>query len=80
LSFLTISKWIPLGAAEAPISAALRAAAKRFHSLKAGNAGHFGDRLAGMSLTDVAKKYGISRASVVRVVRDAKQRQVVEAA
>src|SRR5208282_4466210 len=33
------------------------------------------DRLAGMSLTDVAKKYGISRASVVRVVRDAKQRE-----
>ena len=37
------------------------------------------DRLAGMSLTDVAKKYGISRASVVRVVRDAKQRQMVAA-
>ncbi len=30
------------------------------------------DRLAGMSLTDVAKKYRISRASVVRVVRQAK--------
>ena len=38
------------------------------------------DRLAGMSLTDVAKKYGISRASVVRVVRDAKQRQMLAAA
>lgn len=38
------------------------------------------DRLAGMSLTDVAKKYGISRASVVRVVREAKQRQVTIAA
>jgi DNA invertase Pin-like site-specific DNA recombinase len=38
------------------------------------------DRLAGMSLTDVAAKYRISRASVVRVVRDAKQRQMVEAA
>lgn len=38
------------------------------------------DRLAGMSLTDVAKKYRISRASVVRVVRDAKQRQLVAAA
>jgi DNA invertase Pin-like site-specific DNA recombinase len=37
------------------------------------------DRLAGMSLTDVAKKYGISRASVVRVVRDAKQSQAVAA-
>ena len=38
------------------------------------------DRLAGMSLTDVAKKYRISRASVVRVVRDAKQSQMVAAA
>lgn len=38
------------------------------------------DRLAGMSLTDVAKKYRISRASVVRVVREAKQRQLVAAA
>jgi DNA invertase Pin-like site-specific DNA recombinase len=38
------------------------------------------DRLAGMSLTDVAKKYRISRASVVRVVRQAKQRQLVAAA
>jgi DNA invertase Pin-like site-specific DNA recombinase len=38
------------------------------------------DRLAGMSLTDVAKKYRISRASVVRVVRDAKQSQLVAAA
>jgi DNA invertase Pin-like site-specific DNA recombinase len=39
-----------------------------------------GDRLAGMSLTDVAKKYRISRASVVRVVRQAKQSQLVAAA
>jgi DNA invertase Pin-like site-specific DNA recombinase len=38
------------------------------------------DRLAGMSLTDVAKKYRISRASVVRVVRQAKQSQLVAAA
>jgi DNA invertase Pin-like site-specific DNA recombinase len=38
------------------------------------------DRLAGMSLTDVGAKYRISRASVVRVVRDAKQKQLVEAA
>jgi DNA invertase Pin-like site-specific DNA recombinase len=38
------------------------------------------DRLAGMSLTDVAKKYRISRASVVRVVRQAKHRQLVAAA
>jgi Mor family transcriptional regulator len=37
------------------------------------------DRLAGMSLTEVAAKYRISRASVVRVVRDAKQRQIVAA-
>jgi DNA invertase Pin-like site-specific DNA recombinase len=29
------------------------------------------DRMAGMSLTDVAKKYGVSRASVVRWVREA---------
>lgn len=32
------------------------------------------DRLAGMSLTSVARKYGVSRASVVRFVREA-QRQ-----
>jgi DNA invertase Pin-like site-specific DNA recombinase len=38
------------------------------------------DRLAGMSLTDVAAKYRISRASVVRVVRDAKQSQMIAAA
>jgi DNA invertase Pin-like site-specific DNA recombinase len=38
------------------------------------------DRLAGMSLTDVAKKYRISRASVVRVVRGAKRSQLVAAA
>ena len=38
------------------------------------------DRLAGMSLTDVAKKYRISRASVVRVVRDAKRSQMTVAA
>jgi DNA invertase Pin-like site-specific DNA recombinase len=38
------------------------------------------DRLAGMSLTDVAEKYRISRASVVRVVRQAKQSQMVAAA
>jgi len=37
------------------------------------------DRLAGMSLTDVAAKYRISRASVVRVVRDATQKQLVAA-
>jgi DNA invertase Pin-like site-specific DNA recombinase len=38
------------------------------------------DRLAGMSLTDVANKYRISRASVVRVARDAKQQEMVAAA
>src|ERR1700675_3702795 len=38
------------------------------------------DRLRGMSLTDVAKKYRVSRASVVRFVRDAKQRQLAAAA
>ncbi len=38
------------------------------------------DRLAGMSLTDVAAKYRISRASVVRVVRQAKQQEMVAAA
>ena len=38
------------------------------------------DRLAGMSLTDVAKKYGISRASVVRFVRESQHRQVTQAA
>lgn len=34
------------------------------------------DRLSGMSLTDVARKYSISRASVVRFVRIAKQREL----
>ena len=29
------------------------------------------DRLSGMSLTEVAKRYGVSRASVVRWVREA---------
>jgi DNA invertase Pin-like site-specific DNA recombinase len=38
------------------------------------------DRLAGMSLTKVAKKYGISRASVIRFVREAQCRQVTQAA
>src|ERR1700751_2791167 len=32
------------------------------------------DRLAGMSLTNVAKKYGLSRASVVRFVHEAQGR------
>jgi DNA invertase Pin-like site-specific DNA recombinase len=38
------------------------------------------DRLAGMSLTSVAKKYRVSRASVVRFVRDAQQRRMAIAA
>jgi len=38
------------------------------------------DRLAGMSLTSAAKKYGVSRASVVRFVKEAKRRQMVAAA
>jgi DNA invertase Pin-like site-specific DNA recombinase len=38
------------------------------------------DRLAGMSLTSVGKKYGVSRASVVRFVREAQRRQMVAAA
>jgi DNA invertase Pin-like site-specific DNA recombinase len=34
------------------------------------------DRLAGMSLTSVGKKYGVSRASVVRFVREARRQAV----
>jgi DNA invertase Pin-like site-specific DNA recombinase len=34
------------------------------------------DRLAGMSLTNVAKKYGVSRASVVRFVKEARHQAV----
>lgn len=37
------------------------------------------DRLMGMSLTNVAKKYGVSRASVVRFVREAQRREDVTA-
>ena len=33
------------------------------------------DRLSGLSLTSTAKKYGISRASVVRFVREAQRKQ-----
>jgi DNA invertase Pin-like site-specific DNA recombinase len=36
------------------------------------------DRLSGMSLTNVAKKYSVSRASVVRFCREAQRRQVGE--
>jgi DNA invertase Pin-like site-specific DNA recombinase len=38
------------------------------------HAGLVRDRLAGMSLTHVARKYGLSRASVVRFVREAQTR------
>jgi DNA invertase Pin-like site-specific DNA recombinase len=38
------------------------------------------DLLAGMSLTNVARKYGVSRASVARFVREAQRRQVTAAA
>ena len=38
------------------------------------------DRLAGLSLTEVAKRYRVSRATVVRLVRDAKQQEMVAAA
>jgi len=31
------------------------------------------DRLSGLSLTDVARRYSVSRASVVRWVRDARK-------
>lgn len=37
------------------------------------------DRLSGMSLTDVAKRYGVSRASVVRWVKGARQTNTVSA-
>ncbi len=37
------------------------------------------DRLAGMSLTATAKKYGVSRASVVRFVREAKTKNTAAA-
>jgi len=38
------------------------------------------DRLSGMSLTLVAKRYRVSRATVVRLVREASQSQVTVAA
>jgi DNA invertase Pin-like site-specific DNA recombinase len=48
--------------------------------LKIGHDALVRDRLAGgMSLTAVGRKYGVSRASVVRFVRDAKQRQATAA-
>ena len=38
------------------------------------------DRLSGMSLTRVAKRHRVSRATVVRLVREAKQQEMVAAA
>jgi DNA invertase Pin-like site-specific DNA recombinase len=38
------------------------------------------DRNSGMSLTQVAKRYRVSRATVVRLVREAKQQEMVAAA
>lgn len=37
------------------------------------------DRLSGISLTNVAKKYGVSRASVVRFTREAMKREFAQA-
>jgi DNA invertase Pin-like site-specific DNA recombinase len=37
------------------------------------------DRLSGMSLTNVAKKYRVSRASVVRFVRESHRQQAAAA-
>jgi DNA invertase Pin-like site-specific DNA recombinase len=37
------------------------------------------DRLSGMSLTNVAKKHGVSRASVVRFTREAANREAAQA-
>jgi DNA invertase Pin-like site-specific DNA recombinase len=48
--------------------------------LNVDHAGLVRDRLAGMSLTNVARKYHVSRASVVRFVREAQKRQVARAA
>ena len=36
------------------------------------------DRLSGMSLTKVAKKYGVSRASVVRFTKEALKRRAAQ--
>jgi DNA invertase Pin-like site-specific DNA recombinase len=36
------------------------------------------DRLRGLSLTETAKRHGISRATVVRFVREARQRGLTE--
>jgi len=36
------------------------------------------DRLAGLSLTNCSKKYGVSRASVVRFAREAQRRELAD--
>jgi len=38
------------------------------------------DRVSGLSLTQTARRYKVSRATVVRLVRDARRRQTVSAA
>jgi len=38
------------------------------------------DRLSGMSLTQTAKRHRVSRATVVRLVREAKQQEMASAA
>lgn len=48
--------------------------------LNVGRAAIVRDRLSGMSLTKVAKRHGVSRATVVRLVREAKQQEIVAAA
>jgi DNA invertase Pin-like site-specific DNA recombinase len=48
--------------------------------LNVDRAGIVRDRLSGMSLTQVAKRHRVSRATVVRLVSETKQNQVVAAA
>ncbi len=38
------------------------------------------ERVSGMSLTQVAKRHRVSRATVVRLVREANQREIIVAA
>jgi DNA invertase Pin-like site-specific DNA recombinase len=48
--------------------------------LKVDRAAIVRDRISGMSLTQVAKRHRVSRATVVRLVRDVKQPVMVAAA
>jgi DNA invertase Pin-like site-specific DNA recombinase len=48
--------------------------------LNVDRAGIVRDRLSGMSLTQVAKRYRVSRATVVRLVKEAGQREITVAA